>query len=58
MTDPSTVSNIALAIVGGGGVAVGAGLIKLSNTVASLAAKQEAMDSRLARIEDHYLGNH
>lgn len=47
----TTLVALTLSLVGGGGVAVGAGLIRLSNTVSRLDTSLDALHDRLAAVE-------
>ena len=50
--DWTAITTAALGLVGTAGIAIAAGLVKLSNATASLAAKIDGMDSRVVRLED------
>ena len=50
--DWTVVTTAALGLVGTAGIAIAAGLVRLSNATSSLATKIDGMDSRVVRLED------
>lgn len=47
-----SITAVALSLAGGGGVAVGVGLVKLSQTVAIVAERTQNLTDRLTKVEE------